>query len=153
MQVVDIERTRGYRFVVDLRERNKNIVNIANQLPKAAMIFDLLYKAKCINVFDVRDGYWNCPRFFDESDPDCAQNNSRRLTAFQSECGEWQWKCLPQGLSSAAGYFSAWLTGTFRKYHVVKNQTKYVPKDAEEQKLASVHEYSTTCMKYLLGTP
>ena len=131
-------RPRGYRFVVDLRERNKTVVNIANQLPEAAMIFELLYKAKCINVFDVRDGYWNCPLFYDESDPDCAQNNSRRLTAFQSECGEWQWKCLPQGLTSAGGYFSAWLTRTFRKYHVVKNQTKYVPKDAEEQKLTSV---------------
>ena len=48
-------RPRGWRFVVDLRERNNTIVNVANQLPEAAMIFELLYKAKCINVFDVRE--------------------------------------------------------------------------------------------------
>ena len=131
-------KPRGYRFVVDLRARNNTIVNIANQLPEAAMIFELLRTAKVINVFDVKNGYWNCPLFFDEKDPGCAQNNSRRLTAFQSECGEWQWKCLPQGLSSAGSYFSAWLTRIYRKYDIVMNQTRFIPKDAEEQHLAAM---------------
>ena len=36
-------------------------MNIANQLPEAAMIFELLRTAKVINVFDVKNGYWNCP--------------------------------------------------------------------------------------------
>jgi hypothetical protein len=38
----------------------------------------------------VKEGYWACP--LDES--------SIPLTAFQSECGAWVWKCLPQGLSA-----------------------------------------------------
>ena len=75
-----------------------------------------------INVFDVKDGYWNCPLFYDETDPDSARNNSRRLTAVQSECGEWQFKCLPQGLSCSGPYFQAWLTRIFRKYNIVLGQ-------------------------------
>ena len=97
-----------------------------------------MQERRAVNVFDVKNGYWNCPLFFDEKDPGCAQNNSRRLTAFQSECGEWQWKCLPQGLSSAGSYFSAWLTRIYRKYDIVMNQTRFIPKDAEEQHLAAM---------------
>ena len=78
-----------------------------------------------INVFDVKDGYWNCPLFYDETDPDSARNNSRRLTAFQSECGEWQFKCLPQGLSCSGPYFQAWLTRIFRKYNIVLGHGHY----------------------------
>ena len=129
---------RGYRFVVDLRARNATLVNIANQLPEAATLFELLKDAKCINVFDVRDGYWNCPLFYDNTDPESERNNSRRLCAFQSECGEWMFKCLPQGLSVSGPYFQAWLTRIFRKYDVVMNQTIYVPKDKEEQRIKTV---------------
>ena len=75
---------RGYRFVVDLRQRNSTLVNIANQLPEASTLFEMLKDAKVINVFDVRDGYFNCPLFYDETDPDCERNNSRRLCAFQA---------------------------------------------------------------------
>ena len=98
----------------------------------------MLKDAKVINVFDVRDGYWNCPLFYDETDPDCERNNSRRLCAFQSECGEWMFKCLPQGLSVSGPYFQAWLTRIFRKYDIVMNQTKYVPKNSEEQRIKTV---------------
>eukprot|EP01048_Picozoa_sp_COSAG05_P009997 COSAG05_NODE_856_length_6943_cov_105.649912_4_plen_712_part_00 len=129
---------RGYRFVVDLRQRNSTLVNIANQLPEAATLFEMLKDAKCINVFDVRDGYFNCPLFYDESNPDSERNNSRRLCAFQSECGEWMFKCLPQGLSVSGPYFQAWLTRLFRKYNVVMNQTIYVPKEQEQQRVKTV---------------
>ena len=98
---------RGYRFVVDLRARNSTLITVANQLPEASALFEMLKDAKVINVFDVRDGYWNCPLFYDETDPDCERNNSRRLCAFQSECGEWMFKCLPQGLSVSGPYFQA----------------------------------------------
>ena len=71
--------------------------------------------AKVISVFDVKDGYWACP--LDES--------SIPLTAFQSECGAWVWKCLPQGLSCSGPYFHSWLTRVYRKYNIVIDQTRY----------------------------
>ena len=46
--------------------------------------------------------------------------------------------CLPQGLSVSGPYFQAWLTRLFRKYDVVMNQTIYVPKDKEEQRIKTV---------------
>ena len=47
-------------------------------------------------------------------------------------------KCLPQGLSVSGPYFQAWLTRLFRKYNVVMNQTIYVPKDKEGQRIKTV---------------
>ena len=108
---------RGWRFVVDLRCRNATLRNIANQMPEASMLFDYLRDAKVISVFDVKDGYWNCP--LDEESQD--------LVAFSSECGEWKWRCLPQGLSVAAQFFQSWLTRLYRKYSIVIGQTKIMP--------------------------
>ena len=52
---------RGYRFVVDLRSRNETVRDIGNQLPEAATLFDYLCVSKVVSVYDVKDGYWNCP--------------------------------------------------------------------------------------------
>ena len=41
-------------------------------------------------------------------------------------------------MSSAGSYFSAWLTRIYRKYDIVMNQTRFIPKDAEEQHLAAM---------------
>jgi hypothetical protein len=41
------------------------------------------------------------------------------LTAFQSEAGEWMWRCVPQGLSCAGPFFQAWIVRIFRKYNIV----------------------------------
>ena len=48
--------------------------------------------------------------------------------------------CMVALSDPVAGHHSAAAAAarTFRKYNIVKNQTRYVPKDAEEQKLASV---------------
>ena len=80
---------------------------------------------KVISVFDVKDGYWACP--LDES--------SIPLIAFQSECGAWVWKCLPQGLSCSGPYFNAWLTRIYRKYKIVIDQTQYMPVEEESKAL------------------
>ena len=52
---------RGYRFVVDLRSRNETVRDIGNQLPEAATLFEYLCVSKVVSVYDVKDGYWNCP--------------------------------------------------------------------------------------------
>ena len=62
-------------------------------------MFEHLRDAVLISLFDVRDGYWICP----------ISKESMPLTAFQSECGEWMWKCLPQGMSCSGPYYQAWL--------------------------------------------
>jgi hypothetical protein len=114
-------KPRGFRFVVDLRNRNETIRQIANQLPEASLLFEYLRDAVAISLFDVRDGYWNCP----------LHEESQALTAFQSEAGEWMWKCLPQGLSCAGPFFQAWIVRIFRKYNIVINQTKYIDLQTE----------------------
>ena len=121
-------KPRGFRFVVDLRNRNNTIHGMANYLPEACVIFEYLRGAKVISVFDVKDGYWACP--LDES--------SIPLTAFQSECGAWVWKCLPQGLSCSGPYFNAWLTRIYRKYKIVIDQTQYMPVYEESKALSSL---------------
>jgi len=116
---------RGYRFVVDLRCRNETIRDIGNQLPEAATLFEYLRCAKVISLYDIKDGYWNCPL-----DP-----ISCDLVAFQSECGAWKWRCLPQGLSCSSQYFSAWLMRVYRKYSIVIGQTKILPVSAERSRV------------------
>ena len=120
---------RGYRFVVDLRCRNETIRDIGNQLPEAATLFECLRCAKVISLFDIKDGYWNCPL-----DP-----ASCDLVAFQSECGAWKWRCLPQGLSCSSQYFSAWLMRVYRKYSIVIGQTKILPVIAEKKQMAVIN--------------
>ena len=117
---------RGWRFVIDLRCRNATLKNIANQLPEASTLFEYLKDAKVISVFDVKDGYWCCPLDPESSD----------LVAFSSECGEWKWKCLPQGLSVAAQFYQAWLTRLYRKYSIVIGQTKIMPVVLEKRQNA-----------------
>jgi len=124
---------RGYRFVVDLRCRNETVRDIGNQLPEAATLFEYLRDAKVVSVYDVKDGFWNCPL-----DP-----ASRNLVAFQSECGAWRWLCLPQGLCCSSQYFSAWLMRVYRKYQIVIGQTKILP-IIEEQNSVIVKNMITT---------
>jgi hypothetical protein len=123
-------KPRGFRFVVDLRNRNETIHGMANYLPEACVMFEYLRGAKVISVFDVKDGYWACP--LDES--------SIPLTAFQSECGAWVWKCLPQGLSCSGPYFHSWLTRVYRKYNIVIDQTRYMPVEQESAAISALSE-------------
>ena len=57
-----------------------------------------------------------------------------------------------KGLSCSGPYFQAWLTRIFRKYNIVLGQTRYVPVDAEAQKIKHADGISAMRMQRIWAT-
>ena len=90
------------RICLDPKELNKAVQREHYPLPTIEEIATRLYGAKCFSILDVRNGFWHIP--LDE--------DSSRLTTFNTPFGRYRWKRSPFGISSAPEVFQ-------RKMHEV----------------------------------
>ena len=93
---------KGRKICLDPKELNKAVQREHYPLPTIEEIATRLYGAKCFSILDVRNGFWHIP--LDE--------DSSRLTTFNTPFGRYRWKRLPFGISSAPEVFQ-------RKMHEV----------------------------------
>ncbi len=84
-----------WRTVIDYRNINKDTIKEYWPITRTDEAIDSLHKAKFITKIDCTSGYWQIP----------LDGKSKRLTAFSTKDGRWQYKSLPMGITNAAPTF------------------------------------------------
>ena len=99
------KKNGSYRFCVDFRALNNATHSSGWPLPNIKHVLDRLAKKrpKYFTVLDLTSGYFQIP--IDE--------DSRKLTAFRTAKGLFEWLRLPMGLKGAGSYFQMQMTKIF----------------------------------------
>lgn len=96
------------RLCVDFRELNKLIVPEPQPFPLIDEILTKSCNAKLFTTLDVNSAFWSIP----------VRIKDRYKTAFVTQNGHWQWKCLPFGLKTSPAIFQRILNNIIRKYNL-----------------------------------
>lgn len=110
------EERRKSRFCVDYSELNKIIIPECHPFP---IIDDLLIRVRDCNFFsklDVNSAFWSIP----------IREKDRYKTAFITQNGHWQWKCLPFGLKSSPAIFQRILSDVLVKNNLETFAINYI---------------------------
>lgn len=98
-----VDGTKKYRMCIDYRSLNKNLIPDKYPLPRIEEILDNLGRAKFFSVLDLYSGFHQVP----------IEEESRKITAFSTELGSFQWKVLPFGLNVSPNSFSRMMSMAF----------------------------------------
>ena len=101
------KKTEGYRLVVDYRALNKLIIPDPYPLPKIQSILDNLRGFKYFSTLDLNSSFHQI-----ELDP-----RDRKLTAFLSPDGQFEYKTLPFGISISPAVFQRLADKLFHNLH------------------------------------
>ena len=85
----------SWRYVIDYRNINKITVQEFWPITRTNEAIDALSGAKYITKIDCTSGYWQIP----------LHEDSKKMTAFITKEGRWQYKTLPMGITNAAPAF------------------------------------------------
>lgn len=94
------QNTRKWRLVVDFRQLNKKIINDKFPLTRLEDVLDKLGRAKYFSTLDMTSSFHQI---------ELAQD-SRKLTAFSTNTGHYQFKRLPFGLKISTNSFQRMLS-------------------------------------------
>ena len=86
----------SYRLCIDYRKLNAVAVEDAQPLPRSDDILESLGGAKWFSCLDLASGYWQVP----------VAKKDRPKTAFVAHRGQFQWTCLPFGVTNGPGTFT-----------------------------------------------
>ena len=86
----------SYRLCIDYRKLNAVTVKDAQPLPRSDDILESLGGAKWFSCLDLASGYWQVP----------VAKKDRPKTAFVTHRGQFQWTCLPFGVTNGLGTFT-----------------------------------------------
>lgn len=92
-----------WRMCIDYRQLNKKLIKDRFPMPRIDEILDSLGNAKIFSILDLHSGYHQIP----------LEPNSRKITAFSTDKGYFQWKVLPFGLNIAPSSFSRMMAIAF----------------------------------------
>ena len=106
LPVVCAKKGDSYRLCIDFTRLNDITVKHLVPPPDIEEILDNLGKAKLFSVLDLRDGYFHI-----ELDKSC-----RKMTAFTTDIGKFQYRKLPFGLCNAPAKFVAFITHVLRDF-------------------------------------
>ena len=110
------ESNRRDRLCIDFREINKIVVPEPQPFPR---IEDIIVKAgNChfFSTFDINSAFWSIP----------IKKEDREKTAFITQNGHWQWKCLPFGLKISPAIFQRVLANTLRRNGLAEFCMNYI---------------------------
>lgn len=98
--VVRKPETGKLRICIDPTDLNRAIKRPHYPIPRIEDIVTRLGKAKIFSILDAKDGFWQIP--LDEQ--------SSKLTTFNTPFGRYRWKVLPFGVCSAPEEFQRRMT-------------------------------------------
>ena len=110
------ESNRRDRLCIDFREINEIVVPESQPFPR---IEDIIVKAgNChfFSTFDINSAFWSIP----------IKKEDREKTAFITQNGHWQWKCLPFGLKISPAIFQRVLANTLRRNGLAEFCINYI---------------------------
>lgn len=114
--VLKKEKGRKSRLCVDYSELNKMIIPECYPFP---IIEDLLIRVRDCKIFsklDVNSAFWSIS----------IREKDRYKTAFITQNGHWQWKCLPFGLKSSPAIFQRILSDVLAKNNLETFAINYI---------------------------
>lgn len=95
--------TPKYRMCIDYKNLNKKLIPDMFSLPRMDDILESLGIAKFFSIMDLHSGYHQVP----------LAEESRKMTAFSTDTGLYQWRVLPFGLNVAPASFTRMMTIAF----------------------------------------
>jgi len=90
---------------IDFREINKLVVPESQPFPRIEDIVVKAVNCRWFSTFDINSAFWSIP----------LKEEDREKTAFVTQNGHWQWRCLPFGLKTSPAIFQRILSNTIRK--------------------------------------
>lgn len=85
----------GWRSCIDYRRINAITIKEPYPIPRAEQAFDALSGAKVMSTLDFTSGYWQIP----------LKEEHKKLTAYTTRSGRWEYNVLPMGITNAAPTF------------------------------------------------
>lgn len=93
------------RMCIDFRELNKLVIPEPQPFPLIDEIIAKTSGAEWFSALDINSAFWSIP----------IRTKDRYKTAFVTQNGHWQWKCLPFGLKNSPGIFQRILNNIIRR--------------------------------------
>lgn len=94
---------KSWRFCVDYKVLNRNIIADKFPLPRIDEILENLGNSQFFSKIDLKTGFWQVP----------LHEDSRDLTSFSTDKGSFRWKVLPFGLNIGPNSFSRMMSSAF----------------------------------------
>ena len=110
--------SRGFRLVTDYRALNAQVEPVQHHIPDVHQMYEKLRNANFISTLDLKNGYWNAG----------LTEESKRLTAFSTEFGTYEYNVVPQGLVCSAAHFQKWVETKLRKHGILFEHVSVNPK-------------------------
>lgn len=98
------KKSGEWRFVVDYRRLNKDIVGDAYPSPLVSTVVQRMRGCRWVSLLDMRSGYWQVP----------VSPEDRHKTAFATQRGLYEFTVMPFGLKTAPAHFQRVMDGLLR---------------------------------------
>ena len=98
------KKSGGFRLCIDYRRLNEKTIKEQYPIPRIDETFDSIAGSVIFSTLDLQSGYWQVS--MDEKD--------RKLTAFITKFGLFQWKVMPFGLTNAPATFQRLMDAVLR---------------------------------------
>ncbi|KAK2577718.1 hypothetical protein KPH14_012879 [Odynerus spinipes] len=93
------------RMCIDFRELNKLVIPEPQPFPLIDEIIAKTSGAEWFSALDINSAFWSIP----------VRTKDKYKTAFVTQDGHWQWKCLPFGLKNSPSIFQRILSNILRR--------------------------------------
>lgn len=93
------------RMCIDFRDLNKLLISEPQPFPLIEEIIAKTSGAEWFSTLDINSAFWSIP----------LRIKDRYKTAFVTQDGHWQWKCLPFGLKNSPSIFQRILSNIIRR--------------------------------------
>lgn len=99
------EDNKKSRFCIDFRELNKIVIPESQPFPRIDDLIVRMSNCKWFSTLDINSAFWSIR----------IREKDRMKTAFVTQNGHYQWKCLPFGLKTSPAIFQRILSNIIRR--------------------------------------
>lgn len=110
------EEGKKTRMCIDFRELNKLLVSEPQPFPLIEEIIAKTRDSEWFSTLDINSAFWAIP----------LRAKDRYKTAFVTQDGHWQWKCLPFGLKTSPAIFQRILSNIIRRNNLNSFCVNYI---------------------------
>lgn len=131
------------RICIDFRQLNKKIIRDRYPLPLIEDQIDKLQSARIFSTLDLKNGFFHVP----------VDEESRKFTAFTTQCGHFEFCKVPFGLCNSPAVFSKFIQTIFQDLKIKGYVLTYmddliIPAQNEEEAMQKLKEVLKVCSDF-----